>query len=156
MTPGDAARVLAACALFDNRKVPDNEDGELLVEGWYAVIGDLPLNDALEAVRRHYRDSTEWIMPAHVRKGVKAIQAERRRNTPHESRQLPSKFEPDVTRQVALARGAGAARDALAPLMAKLATVSKPPISAIDELRAITTGPEWAEDQETTTEKEGK
>lgn len=155
MTPGDAARVLAACALFDNRKVRDDEEGERLAEAWYAVIGDLDLRDALEAVRRHYRDSTEWIMPAHVRKGVAQIKAERRRNTPHEVRQLPSPFEKDVTREVTVARGAASVRAALEPLMAKLAQASDQPPEAIDQLRAITPGPAWSDD-DTTEEKEGK
>lgn len=145
MTPGDAARVLAACALFDNRKVTDDEDGVRLVRAWFSVIGDLPLEDALEAVRRHYRDSTDWCMPKHVRAGARAIAAERARARPSAERQLPSGFEQDVTRAVHMRRGAAGVREVLGPLLERLAAKSdsdKAP-DALDALRAITPGPDW-------------
>lgn len=142
MTPGDAARVLAVAALYDNRQT-----GEEDAAAWYAVIGDLDFADAVEAVRRHYRDSVDWLKPAHVRAGVRAIRDERDRQRPHEIRTLPSRFEPDMVREVRMAPGQAACREVLAPILEHLAAKRGAPLpSALEELRAITTGPTWATD----------
>jgi hypothetical protein len=144
MTPGDAARVLAACALYDNRTV-----GKADAAAWFHTIGDLPIEDALEAVARHYRDSTDRMMPAHVRRIVREIRDERDRANPHEVRALPSRFEDDLGREIRAARGAATVREVLAPVVEHL--VSKRddvPLSAIEELRAITAGPNWVDAEE--------
>lgn len=74
MTPGDTARVLGACALYDNRTV-----GVADAAAWHKVIGDLDVADAIEAVTRHYAESTDRIMPAHVRRIAVEIRRERHR-----------------------------------------------------------------------------
>jgi len=74
MTPGDTARVLATCAMYDNRTV-----GMADAAAWHKVIGELDVADAIEAVTRHYTESTERIMPAHVRRIVAEIRRERHR-----------------------------------------------------------------------------
>jgi hypothetical protein len=148
MTPGDAARVLAACALYDNRTV-----GHADAAAWYQTIGDLPVDDALEAVARHYRESTERMMPAHVRRIVREIRDERARATPHEARMLPSRFEDDPAREVRASRGAATVREVLAPVVEHLAAKREAlPRSAIDELRAITAGPTWTDTEEAATD----
>jgi len=143
MTPGDTARVLGACALYDNRTT-----GIADAAAWHAVIGDLDYDDAMEAVRRHYRDSTDRIMPAHVRRLVKEIRAERRKG--EVVRALPGRYDPadDMERQVRMARGQATVAQVLEPLAAHLAEKRKalPQRSAMDELRAITPGPGWVAD----------
>ncbi len=141
MTPGETTRLLAACALYDYRPV-EKADGL----AWHHVIGDLDFEDAMEAVRRHYAESTDRMMPAHVRQGVKAIRAERRRLEPSEARALPSKFETDMNRQVRMAAGAAQVREVLAAIGAHLEAQSPPPVSAMEQLRAITAGPDWDEE----------
>jgi hypothetical protein len=74
MTPEEVARVLAAAAARDNRKV-----GTVDVLAWLQDIGDLNPDDALAAVSEHYRESTDRIMPAHVRRLALAAEKERRR-----------------------------------------------------------------------------
>jgi hypothetical protein len=144
MTPGDAARVLAACALYDNRTV-----GRADAAAWFQTIGDLPVEDALEAVARHYRESTDRMMPAHVRRIVREIREERARATPHEARILPSRFEDDLGRELRASRGAATVREVLAPVVEHLASKRDAlPQSAIDELRAITAGPDWVDAEE--------
>lgn len=135
MTPGDAARVLGACALYDNRTV-----GVADAAAWHKVIGDLDVADALEAVARHYAESTDRIMPAHVRRGVKQIREERRRVSERsEVLALPSRFEDDMDRQVRMKRGAASARQVLAPLVAHLAERSGRELpSAMEQLRELT------------------
>lgn len=147
MTPGDAARVLGACALYDNRTV-----GTADAAAWFKVIGDLDAADAIEAVTRHYADSTDRIMPAHIRRIVKQIREERRRESArHEVRELPSRFEDDMGRQVRIKQGAASVREVLGPLVEHLAQQSQRELpSAVDELRAITAGPGWSVDEDAT------
>jgi len=73
MNPSDTARLLAATAAYDRRTV-----GEMDVLAWHKAIGDLDLDEAIEAVARHYGHSTDWCQPAHVRAGVNALHAEQR------------------------------------------------------------------------------
>jgi hypothetical protein len=78
MTIEEAGQLLALAALYDNRKVgvPD-------VMAWHRAIGDLPYPDAETAVVDHYgSESTERIMPGHVRRRVKAMRADRITRTP--------------------------------------------------------------------------
>lgn len=66
------SRVVALIALGDRRHVDD----ETLLH-WHDVIGDLDERDALQAVRDHRKTSTEYLMPAHVRAGVRGIRRAR-------------------------------------------------------------------------------
>jgi hypothetical protein len=137
--------LLTLAATFDYRKTGDAD-----IEAWYLALDDLDLDDAKTAVVQHYRNTTDRLMPAHVRQGVKAIRAERTRHEPHEIRSLPSRFEDDMGRQVRIERGAASARQVLAPLIEHLAARSDaaPAMSALDELRAITAGPGWSTDDD--------
>lgn len=73
MNRADAARVLTAAALYDNRKVD-----ELAAIAWEkALDGYVTVGDALQAVADHYGDTPDWIMPAHVNRRVKAMRSAR-------------------------------------------------------------------------------
>ena len=72
MTIEETIDLLTAAAAFDRRTV-----GKADAVAWHTVIGDLPLDDCLVAVRGHYTDTTDWIMPAHVRQRVKAMRRDR-------------------------------------------------------------------------------
>ncbi|MFJ5532386.1 hypothetical protein [Streptomyces sp. NPDC093261] len=72
MEPSQAARLLTLCASFDRRTI-----GEADARAWALALADVAYDDAREAVVRHYATKREWIMPADVRSGVKAIRAER-------------------------------------------------------------------------------
>jgi hypothetical protein len=93
MTPGDTARVLGACALYDNRTV-----GVADAAAWHKVIGDLDAADAIEAVTRHYAESTERIMPAHVRRLAAEIRRERHRLEREARERLAIEAESSVGR----------------------------------------------------------
>lgn len=137
MTPGDVARLLGTCALYDYRETSKHD-----AVAWHAVIGDLDFEEAAEAVRRHYRDSVERIMPAHVRRIVREIREERRRlEQRSEVRALPSRFEDDMNRQVRLAQGGAQARQILEPLIATIAARQEALPSAFQQLRELTAGP---------------
>jgi hypothetical protein len=69
----ETGELLAFAALYDNRKVGDPD-----VVAWLEAIGDLPYPDARAAVAAHYgSESTERIMPGHIRTRVKAMRRER-------------------------------------------------------------------------------
>lgn len=72
MTPSEVADILTAAAMFDRRTV-----GTADAMAWHAVVGDLPFDDALAAVRAHYTEGNDWLMPAHVRQRVKAMRRDR-------------------------------------------------------------------------------
>lgn len=72
MNLSETARLLSMIAAYNNRTI-----GEADVVAWQSVLPDVPLADAEEAVRRHYAEHTEWMMPAHVRRLVRDIAQER-------------------------------------------------------------------------------
>lgn len=63
MKISDTVDVLTKIAAFDRRTLGDAD-----VAAWHDVIGDLEREDAMEAVRRHYLSSRDWIMPVDVRR----------------------------------------------------------------------------------------
>jgi len=63
MTPGEAGRVLAKAAAFDQRTV-----GHADALAWAEALDGIDHADALAAVTGHYRVSTSRIMPADVRR----------------------------------------------------------------------------------------
>lgn len=72
MNLSEAADLLTAMSAFDRRTIGDGD-----VIAWQAVLSDAPFGDCLEAVKRHYAEHTEWMMPAHVRRLVRDIHGER-------------------------------------------------------------------------------
>lgn len=73
MTKSQIALLLTACAARDQRTI-----GETDVLAWSEDLGDLDYDDALQAVSLHYRESTDRIMPAHVRRQCRIIRDKRR------------------------------------------------------------------------------
>ncbi len=66
MTPSEAVKILALAAAFDQRTV-----GEADARAWHAVLADLDFPEAQEAVRAHYAETKERLMPADIRQRVK-------------------------------------------------------------------------------------
>lgn len=86
MTPDDAAKLLAACAAFDNRK-----PSEIAKRAWATALRDLPLDqDCFDAVARFYGTPPKnpgdrlWIQPHDVRTHRQAIRADRLANFVYE------------------------------------------------------------------------
>ena len=76
MNAEETGHVLAKCASYDRRKIGDAD-----VLAWYQAIGDLACDDCIAAVIAHYSDTTDWIMPAHIRRRVYAIRNKRLQDT---------------------------------------------------------------------------
>lgn len=78
-TLADAYELLAVAQTFDRRTV-----GDFDAEGWRRAMHGLQLEDAKQAVVEHFTTSTAWLMPAHVRDGVKRIRAARLEHRPYD------------------------------------------------------------------------
>lgn len=70
----ETTHALALVQAFDQRTV-----GEADVIAWQSVLADLDRDDVEAAVKRHYAEQTDRIMPAHIRRLVAQIELERRR-----------------------------------------------------------------------------
>lgn len=73
MTPADAAKILTLVSTYDNRTF-----NELTAAAWADALDGLERDDCVEAVRRYFQQSTEWLMPAKVRELVRPILKARR------------------------------------------------------------------------------
>src|SRR5690554_4065455 len=69
----DTGKVLAKIQAFDHRTIGDSE-----IMVWHECIGDLDVDDCMAAVTIHYRESTEWLTPAHIRRIVADLDRKRR------------------------------------------------------------------------------
>jgi hypothetical protein len=59
----ETAAVLAKAAGYDNRTI-----GDANVLAWHEALGDLDIRDCLTAIAQHHRESTEYLMPVHIRR----------------------------------------------------------------------------------------
>jgi len=66
MKPSEAALVLAAAARYDRRTT-----GALEAQAWAEALTGLDVRACVDAVTGHYSASTDWLMPAHVRRLAK-------------------------------------------------------------------------------------
>lgn len=60
--------LLVRIQIIDNRRFE-----EATVLAWHELVEDLDFRMAVEAVRLHFRESTAYLVPAHVRQGVERI-----------------------------------------------------------------------------------
>ena len=68
MNQQELGRVVARIQAGDNRTVD-----HVTMAHWGETIGHLPYQDALEAVVMHFRESTDYLMPAHVLAGAARV-----------------------------------------------------------------------------------
>lgn len=92
MNTQEAAALLAVAAAFDNRK-PDAD----AAMAWAAALHDVRFEDARDAVVAHYRESSDWMMPAMVTARVREqVSARHRRFGPLIP---PASLEGDTDRE---------------------------------------------------------
>lgn len=72
VTAPEASVLLAMACARDHRK-PD----QWTVKAWAEDLDDVDFNDAQEAIRTHYRSSSDWLDAAQIRRTVRAMEAER-------------------------------------------------------------------------------
>ena len=73
MTPAEAADLLSLAATFDSRK-PD----VARAHAWADALEGLTIDDCARAIRMHYRESEDFIMPAHVIRRARTYMIDRR------------------------------------------------------------------------------
>ncbi|MBS0231759.1 MAG: hypothetical protein JSS52_11460 [Proteobacteria bacterium] len=64
----EIGKLLGEISGIDNRQV---DEGTVML--WIPLVGDLDFSQSIEAVRLHRRESTAYLLPAHVRQGVERI-----------------------------------------------------------------------------------
>jgi len=76
MSPADVTRLLAIIATFDNRRVEEST-----IAAWSAVFEGTPWTFAQcrQAVVNHFRESTDYLQPAHVIRGARIVRDEEER-----------------------------------------------------------------------------
>lgn len=72
MNRAEAGQLLGIIALGDNRSTDD-----AMAVYWQNLLPDIRIQDALEAVAIHRRESTAWLQPAHIVHLVQKIRAQR-------------------------------------------------------------------------------
>lgn len=72
MNQSEAAVLLAMMAAYDRRTI-----GETDAMAWASALNDIRLEDAQFVANEHYRQSTDWLMPAHIVAGVKRLRRDR-------------------------------------------------------------------------------
>lgn len=72
MTIDELKQVLTKIQLGDSRQVD-----RLILAEWNDTIGDLDYHDAIAAVTMHRRESTAYLLPAHIIANVKRIREDR-------------------------------------------------------------------------------
>jgi hypothetical protein len=65
----ELSKLLTTFSLVDHRNV-----GPETVNAWYDVLGDLDVDFAYEAGVEHFRESTDYLQPAHIVAGTKRLQ----------------------------------------------------------------------------------
>lgn len=70
VTAPEAAALLAMSAQFDNRKPSADA-----ARGWAKALERVDFRDASDAIVAHYRESSDWIMPADVIRLVRKADA---------------------------------------------------------------------------------
>lgn len=87
MNLAETSDLLAFIARCDNRRVDDST-----VVAWHSIVGEIPFDDALAAVREHFRTREKYLMPVHVVHGADAIDRDRRRQA-RELREAAERLE---------------------------------------------------------------
>ena len=69
MNLNEAKALLDQISATDGRRVP-----EAMPAAWLRILGRFSYLDCQAAIEKHFEESTEWLMPAHI---VQAVKAER-------------------------------------------------------------------------------
>lgn len=64
----ETSKLLTQIQIIDNRQI-----GDVTVLEWHQLVGGLDFAASSEAVRIHFRESTAYLTPAHVRANVERI-----------------------------------------------------------------------------------
>lgn len=74
MNEPEAFQLLTLASVRDGRQVTKAH-----AQVWADDLRDVHYDEAVDAARLHYRESTDWMMPAHVRTNVRRVRRDRAR-----------------------------------------------------------------------------
>lgn len=72
MNLNEAKALLDQISATDGRRVP-----EAMPAAWLRILGRFSYLDCQAAIEKHFEESTEWLMPAHIVQAVKAKRTQR-------------------------------------------------------------------------------
>lgn len=133
MNREETAYLLGIVALGDNRHLSTE-----LTKYWHSLLLDIRIEDAVQAVETHRRESTEWLQPAHIRRIAKADRHLRlvTSNVIHEP-DADDSIEADRRKRLALVRKAADGQIEPQPIRLALAGPDRP--AEVPELVAAKT-----------------
>ena len=108
MKRAEIARLLTMAAAFDRRTL-----GEADVAAWHSVLDDLDFPEAESALKAHYADTREFVMPSDIRR--RAIASRRDRANRAENARIMAELHGPKPDADTYARGFALAASALRP-----------------------------------------
>lgn len=72
MNLNEAKSLLDQISATDGRRVP-----EAMPAAWLRILGKFSYMDCQAAAEKHFEESTEWLMPAHIVRAVKSRRSQR-------------------------------------------------------------------------------
>ena len=72
MNKTEVAKLLTVASGVDNRKVTPE-----VVEVWFPILGYLDFEPSLEALKLHFAETTDWLLPAHIIRNVARVKRDR-------------------------------------------------------------------------------
>lgn len=66
--------LLAKIALIENREATSET-----IWAWHEILADVQFEHGMEALLRHYRNSTESCKPAHIVRGAREVKEEKKK-----------------------------------------------------------------------------
>jgi hypothetical protein len=119
VTLDETIDLLTTAAAFDRRTV-----GEADAIAWHAAIGDLSFDDSRAAVVAHYTETSDWVMPAHVRARVRAMRRDRLTREiipalPAEIADQPSRYRGELRERIREIADGHSVQHAITPVPAQ-------------------------------------
>lgn len=66
MNKVEVAKLMTRASAMDNRIVTEEK-----VEAWFEVLHSVPYEFAVQAVNNHFKESTDYLLPAHIVAGAR-------------------------------------------------------------------------------------
>ena len=92
MNKVDVAKLMTRASAVDNRIVTEEK-----VEAWFEVLRSVPYEFAVMAVNDHFKESTDYLLPAHIVTG-----ARRARDRWERDQRVRAALDPGSARNLAL------------------------------------------------------
>jgi hypothetical protein len=101
LTMEQTGEALAAVARHDHRNLGDTpKDRAQMIYDWHQMIGHNDFGDVMNAILDHRKESTVWLVPAHINATCKRWREARAEKRAHEALVPPNRADyPKISRQ---------------------------------------------------------